>query len=423
MASSDFGSRLCRLTALPGAGSFKPIARTKFSDNDPAVKFGYHISAKREPKLKSSSLPSTKHFPKLVISFMVGATFCLPSFCSDWEEDKKPQDYQLPRDTVILDGESTSKTQKESGGESGTVLKGSATAIRTKPNFQSSSAQAAARSAHLMEVARIDQDANRFLQQAEVNVVTPPTVFRSWLETTHPSLSAKFSPEELVVVRGQWDDSTKPLHSFGLRFRPIKTKELRDFDFEKCKIMIIDCAGVVPKETLQKIRDFVLKGGFLVSTDWTLQNVLERAFPNFVQWNRDNTDGSITDAYVLEPENSLLAGIPGRRFTWKLDRLSQCLRIMNPSKVSILARSSLLAARDPQLRVIDPMQAGALAIEFSFGRGKVLHLVGHFDNCANSFKPNLLPDPAPNIGISLRQAITANFIAEALGSNKEKDQK
>ena len=89
------------------------------------------------------------------------------------------------------------------------------------------------------------------------------------------------------------------------------------------------------------------------------------------------------------------------------------------NKVSILARSSLLAARDPQLRVIDPLQAGALAVEFSFGRGKVLHLVGHFDNCANSFKPNLLPDPAPDIGISLRQAITANFLAEALGSKSE----
>jgi hypothetical protein len=344
----------------------------------------------------------------------------IAAFSSDWEEDKKPQDFQVPRDTVILEGSSTAKPETTSTSESGgTMLKGSATAIRTKPTMQSSSAQAAARTAHLMEVARIDQDANRFLQQAQVNVVTPPGVFRSWLETTHPSLSAKFTPDELLVVRGQWDDSTKPLHSFGLRCRPIKTKELRDLDLEKCKLMIIDCAGVVPKESLQKVRDFVAKGGYLVSTDWTLQNVLERAFPNFIQWNRDNTDGSITDAFVLDPQNRLLAGIPGRRFTWKLDRLSQCLRIMNPNKVSILARSSLLAARDPQLRVIDPLQAGALAVEFSFGRGKVLHLVGHFDNCANSFKPNLLPDPAPDIGISLRQAITANFLAEALGSKSE----
>lgn len=345
-----------------------------------------------------------------------------PASSSDWEEEQKPQDSQVPRDTVILEGESTNKaTKNKEDSESGTVLKGSATAIRTRTNLQSSSAQAAARTAHLMEVARIDQDASRFLQAAEVNVVTSPTVFRSWIETTHPSLAAKFSPDELLVVRGQWDDSTKPLHSFGLRFKPIKTKELNFIDLTKCKLMIIDCAGVVPKETLQKIRDFVLKGGYLVSTDWTLQNVIERAFPNFVQWNRDNTDGSITDAYVLDPENSLLTGIPGRRFTWKLDRLSQCLRIVNPNKVSILARSSLLAARDPQLRVIDPLQAGALAIEFSIGRGKVLHLVGHFDNCANSFKPNLLPDPAPNIGISLRQAITANFIAEALEAKKSAD--
>ena len=351
------------------------------------------------------------------MAFLSALCVNVAGYCSDWEEDKRPTETQLPRDTVILDGEADNKAQNQSAGDSGTVLKGSATAIRTKqPAMQSSSAQAAARNAHLMEVARIDQDATRFLQQAQVNIVTSPTVFRSWIETTHPALSGKISPDDLLVVRGQWDDSTKPLHAFGLRCHPIKTKELRDIDPEKSKVMIIDCAGVVPKETLQKIRDFVLKGGYLVSTDWTLQNVLERAFPNFVQWNHDNTDGSITDAFVLDPQNGLLAGVPGRRHTWKLDRLSQCLRIMNPSKVNILARSSLLAARDPQLRVIDPLQAGALAIEFSFGRGKVLHLVGHFDNCANSFKPNMLPDPAPSIGISLRQAITANFIAEALGS-------
>lgn len=364
---------------------------------------------------------------------------------SDWEEDRplrvKPAESQ--QDTVILeesparpesthghgDAESTPSanggpSKQSTGSDSDRVLlQGSATAIRTKPALQSSSAMAAQSAAHLMEVARIDQDADRFLQQAEVNVVTPPAVFRAFLEKSHPEFSLSStanSTEKLLVVRGQWDDSTKPLHSLGLKFRPIKTKELMDFPLDKCKVIIIDCAGYVPKQTLQKIRDFVIQGGYLVSTDWTLQNVIERSFPNFITWNRDNTDGSITDAFVIEPENHLMTGIQGRRFTWKLDRMSQCVRIVNPSKVKILARSSKLAQRDPQLRVLgSPLLAGALATEFSIGNGKVLHLVGHFDNCSTSFKPNMLPDPAAGIGISLRQAITSNFIVEGLQKGRD----
>ena len=360
---------------------------------------------------------------------------------SDWEEDRPtPRSIQeRSQDTVILDepsapvlvkptqshGQVQEKSDSNASDNRQTpLLQGSATAIRTRAQNgpASSSALAAQNAALLMEVARIDQDANRFLQQAEVNVVVQPSTFRAFLEKTHPGFglaAGKDGSEQIVVVRGQWDDSSKPLHSLGLRFRPIKTKELADFSFEKCRVLIIDCAGNVPKDALQKIRDFVLHGGYLVSTDWTLQNVLEKSFPNYVQWNRDNTDGSITDAYVLDAANPLLQGIPGKRHTWKLDRMSQCISVVNPAKVKVLVRSSKMARVDPQLRVLgNPLLAGALATEFSFGRGKVLHLVGHFDNCANSFKPNLLPDPAPEIGLSLRQAITANFIVEGIKAHE-----
>jgi len=113
-----------------------------------------------------------------------------------------------------------------------------------------------------------------------------------------------------------------------------------------------------------------------------------------------------------------MIGLSGRRFTWKLDQMSECVRIINPERVHLIARSSRLAMQDPQLRVLsDPILAGGLALEFSFGRGKVLHLVGHFDNCSNSSHPLLLPDPAPVAGISLRQALATNFVLEAL-SNK-----
>lgn len=345
---------------------------------------------------------------------------------SDWEEDSHPTPQighggiiKPGTDSIILDDNNVPSSK----GTKGTVLQGSATAIQTRPVMPSSSAQAAQVAARWREMLRIDADAGRFLQQAPINAVVQPSTFRAFIEKNHAeySLAAENNIEDkIVLVRGQWDDSTKPLHSFGLRFDPIKTKELPDFTFDKCKVLIIDCAGEIPNSSVQKIRDFVMRGGYLLSTDWSLQNVLERSFPEYIRWNRDNTDGVITDAYITDPDPSLMKGLDGQRYTWKLDRMSQCVRVLNPGKVHVIARSSKLAQTDPQLRVLpDPMLAGGVALEFGFGRGKVLHLVGHFDNCSNSFRPLLLPDPAPGVGISLRQALAANFIMEALTKSSE----
>lgn len=340
---------------------------------------------------------------------------------SDWEEETRPAPItDHGKDTIILDDPEPGQQKQGSGG---TVLHGSATAVHSKPSRPPSySALAAENAARYAELQRLDAQAGEFLQQAKINVVTPPSVFRSFVEKNHPDflLSAKNRENALVLVKGQWDDSNKPLRSLGIKYSSTKARLLDELNLDNCKALIIDCAGEVPRNALQKIRNFVASGGYLLTTDWALQNVVERAFPGYIQWNGDNTEGVITDAYILEPEPSLMKGLEGRIFTWKLDRMSQCVRINSPSRVHIIARSSKLARLDPQFRALsDPVTAGALAIEFSFGRGKVLHLVGHFDNCSNSFRPLLLPDPAAGAGISLRQALACNFILEGLNRKAE----
>ena len=157
-----------------------------------------------------------------------------------------------------------------------------------------------------------------------------------------------------------------------------------------------------------------------MSTDWTLHNLVEPAFPGYIMWNGDETDGSIVDARIMEEDPILLQGLDNIRVsTWKLDRESQMVKILKPDAVRVIARSAHLARRDrnarnPQGLVVDPYFTGILACEFQFGKGHVLHLVGHYDNNAAVFRPNLLPDPAPGVGISLRQALTTNFIVHAL---------
>ncbi|MBX9687909.1 MAG: hypothetical protein K2X27_14480 [Candidatus Obscuribacterales bacterium] len=336
---------------------------------------------------------------------------------SDWEEESG-MPHRAPAIASPPGPEQAPPPLSVKAGSETAFLQGSASTIRTRiPSYQTLAAQSAARVAELQ---RIDAEATPFLASAVTDQIVQPAVFRAFLEKNHPGtvLSAA-SAQDLVLAKGRWDDSSKPLRAYGLSFQSIKTKQLEDYSLSNCKVLILDCAGEIPRAAVQKVRDFVGNGGYLISTDWALQNVIERAFPGFVQWSGDKTDGVITDAFVIEADPSLLKGFSGRRFTWKLDRQSQCVRILNPSRVHIIARSSRLAHQDSQYRVLpDQIQAGALALEFEFGRGKVLHLVGHFDNCSNSFRPYLLPDPAPGAGVSLRQGLAGNFIMEALSKAK-----
>lgn len=236
----------------------------------------------------------------------------------------------------------------------------------------------------------------------------PAQVFRGWVERTHPrfSLTLSSSPDIAVIdVKGQWDKGDRTLRNMGIPHRSIRAGALKDIDLSSTKVIVINCAGNVPRESLQKIRDFVARGGYLITTDWALHNFLEKAFPGFVMWNGGKSDQKIVDASVIDPDPVLFAGAVDHA-AWKLDDESWTLRVLN-SNVRVLAKSEKLAKDDPD-------RLGVLAVTFAFGRGRILHMVGHFDNNAFFSITNQLPDPAPVIGISLRQALAGNFVISAL---------
>jgi hypothetical protein len=240
-------------------------------------------------------------------------------------------------------------------------------------------------------------------------VSVDPSVFRGFLEKNHPQFALKtstMSPLDLLEVRGKWDDSGHTLRALGIRFTSIRGGRLRDEPLDKVKVMIVNCDGKVPREALQRIRDWVAQGGYLLTTDWALGNLTQQAFPNTVEWNKAQTESDMVHATVVNADPVTMKGTVSNAY-WKLDEESYMVRVLNPNKVKILVRSRQLVAEDPD-------RMGILAVEFPFGKGRVLHLVGHFDNNAGFAFSNKLADPAPIIGISLRQALATNFIVAGL---------
>ncbi len=259
------------------------------------------------------------------------------------------------------------------------------------------------------------------VQQEPTSVHYPPAkeavveakTFKAWLEKNHPELQGnlKAQREQIIEVKGKWDDSGHILRTFGLGCTKVAPDQLSKYDLSKSRILIVDCAGNVPAPGLQAINKFVHDGGYLLTTDWALEGCLQKAIPGYVEWNGDNTsDSRVVDARMSSNDPVLTRGtVPNAH--WKLDKKCQLMRIIKTREVDILARSV-------QLRTDDSTGRGDLAATFQYGKGRVLHLVGHFDYNSGRAFANLLPDPAPKIGISLRQAIAANFIAEALGQSE-----
>jgi hypothetical protein len=262
-------------------------------------------------------------------------------------------------------------------------------------------------------------DVDRFMLNTRNDTVVPPTSLQAWLQRTHPefNLSAQNNPDAVVEVKGAWDNSSQILKAMGIRYHEIKAKELRDFPLDSARVIIINCEGKVPGDCVEPLRQWVIRGGYLISTDWTLGNFVERAFPGMIGWDGYHTKGVTVDAMVLPSDPALLAGTQVTRATWKLDEESQAVRVLRPGTVRVLARSYRLAGSDPNSsRSIDPRNQGVLACEFNYGRGAVLHLVGHFDYNAplGGFLRYILPDAIPGAGIGLRQIIATNFLIQAL---------
>ncbi len=244
-----------------------------------------------------------------------------------------------------------------------------------------------------------------YLGQARTTTVQP-ALFKAWLERAHAGESTKFSKNTIVEVKGKWDDCGHILRNFGLPFTKITQNELPSTDLTGTKILTINCGCVLNQAAIVTVRKFVENGGYLLSTDWALDSCLQKAFPGYVEWNSNETEKGVVDAVVVDRDPILLAGVP-KVAHWQLEDKSQMVRVIKGRSVQVLARSRQLASQDQD-------RLGILALSFPFGQGRVLHLVGHFDNNANLSFNTALPDPAPIIGIGLRQAIAANFIMAAL---------
>lgn len=172
-----------------------------------------------------------------------------------------------------------------------------------------------------------------------------------------------------------YDHINRVLDTLSVPYTEISaTQQLLQFNFEPHQTIYINCSVEFPRAAIPKIKTFVESGGQLITTDWCLKNVLEVAFPGYVEDNGGRTGDEVVGVEVVSDTDPVVAGlfsVPGEADTvpqWWLEGSSYPIKVLS-DKVEVLIKSDALKRSYGE---------GAVMVKFEFGAGKVYHMISHF---------------------------------------------
>jgi len=181
--------------------------------------------------------------------------------------------------------------------------------------------------------------------------------------------------KRIVVVNGEFDEMETVLERYRIPHTVITRKDLVRKRLAGARILCVNCgrdpSPADASKVAERVQRFVRRGGWLITSDWALRPYLTEAFPDRIE--HVPTGGHQRDTTVtVEPIRSspLLVGAfdRARKSRWWLEESSRFFRV-KPGKATVLVRSAEMKRRYGHEAVV---------VEFLEGRGRVLHLLGHF---------------------------------------------
>lgn len=194
---------------------------------------------------------------------------------------------------------------------------------------------------------------------------------RKLIERDRPDVAHGLTTTQVVVVRGQFDRAESIFELAGIPCTGVEPQDVVGLDLQPDQVLLIDCPGKLPGRALMKVRDFVHRGGLLVTTDWALRHVIERAFPGFVAYGGRATADDVVRV-VFEPvEDGFLDGLLDGNDDplWWLEGSSYPIEVLDPARVKVLVSSEEMERKYGKAPIV---------VAFEAGEGKVYHLTSHF---------------------------------------------
>ena len=209
---------------------------------------------------------------------------------------------------------------------------------------------------------------------------------------------------QIICVLGKYDHVEWVLDHLSIKQTVIRPQQILSIGLNPKQLVLINCEGSIgKKEANEYLRWFVHVGGYLMTTDWALQNAVTRAFPGYLA--RDNRAKTGNDVVIIEPadiDHPLLEGVFDKttQLMWWLEIIAFPMRIADPFRADILVDSIEMLTKK--------YGSSTMAAAFDFGHGKVQHCISHFylqeeglTNRTTSKSRKIFA--ADNLGISLDQ--------------------
>lgn len=188
---------------------------------------------------------------------------------------------------------------------------------------------------------------------------------------TDAKLLREVNESDIVVVAGRYDHVESVLKTLEIRHTVVAASQVAQLELNAKQLLIIDCPGTLDDSAIARVRRFVNAGGYLYTTDWALTNVVTRAFPGFIDTNRQVTENDVVAVQVRQSDDNLLKHLTLSKEEprWWLESSSFPIRVLRPDKVNVL-----ITSREMKARYGD----APIAVHFRYGDGQVLHIVSHF---------------------------------------------
>ncbi|MHA1419741.1 MAG: hypothetical protein ACTSVO_09755 [Candidatus Heimdallarchaeaceae archaeon] len=219
----------------------------------------------------------------------------------------------------------------------------------------------------------VDKDDGKYNQMKDSYEVS------SWYAKTklreeEPEMAAALDEVEesnVIVVQGGYDNCELVLRLADIPHVVIPVHSAETVSYRPDQTVFINCPGNLSDKAIRKLVTFVREGGLLITTDWALQNVLEKGFPDKVKYNQNPTGDEVVRITVKNPDNPIVKGFleaDGDPLWW-LEGSSYPIEILDKKNVKVLVYSNELKTKYGESPVI---------VEFEHGEGKVIHMISHF---------------------------------------------
>ena len=240
-------------------------------------------------------------------------------------------------------------------------------------------------------------------------------IARSRMATEMPLAAealAAVEAADIVVVEGCYDHVEQVLGALDVPYTVVPQGHLAEAALNPDQLLVVNCPGEMSEAEVVVVRDFVVAGGTLFTTDWALGNVVERAFPGHVAFNGKSTGDDVVRIDVLETDSPYLQGVLDADDDpqWWLEGSSHPIRVLDAERVRVLIRSAELGEKYGE---------AAVAVVFPYGKGEVFHMISHYYLQRSDFRNARHEQPASSYldekGVDLRDDLAGSIDGLLLG--------